>query len=96
MFRSETMSQAFGYITRMLTTLADFSASQPVLGKKNLIMCAIFMYCEWLQRDKQHALQFDSQGVFKYMAARYFVYIAILAIICLFAGQVQTFIYFQF
>ena len=96
MFRSESMTQATGFISKMLTTLFDFSASQPILGKKNLIMCAVFMFCEWIQRDKQHALQIDTLGVFRHSIARFALYIAIAVILFLYSGQVQTFIYFQF
>ena len=55
-----------------------------------------FLYCEWLQRDKQHALQIDGYRIFRHASARYLLYALLLIILCLFSGQVQTFIYFQF
>ena len=61
-------------------------------------MCAgiIVLVVEWLQRDKQHALQLSHNGIFRYTAARYALYAALVSIMFLSAGTVQTFIYFQF
>ncbi|MBR5685451.1 MAG: MBOAT family protein [Muribaculaceae bacterium] len=93
-FRSESMPQAIGFLSRMFTSLYDFSA--PIIGKSDLMLCIAFLYCEWLQRDKQHALQIDGYRIFRHASARYLLYALLLIILCLFSGQVQTFIYFQF
>jgi hypothetical protein len=51
---------------------------------------------EWLQRDKQHALQFSNVKPFNYRLVRWGFYYVILMIIAGYAGTSQTFIYFQF
>ena len=78
----------------MFTSLFDFRSA--IVGKSDLMLCIAFLYCEWLQRDKQHALQIDGYRIFRHASARYLLYALLLIILCLFSGQVQTFIYFQF
>ena len=94
-FRCEDMTQAVHFISRMFTALPD---GMPVIyGKKGLLMGIVVLLVEWLQRDKQHALQLDpARGVLKYSAVRYVLYAAIVLAMFVMAGQVQTFIYFQF
>ena len=94
-FRCEDMTQAVHFISRMFTALPD---GLPVIyGKKGLLMGIIVLLVEWLQRDKQHALHLEpARGVLKYSAVRYVLYVAIVLAMFVLAGQVQTFIYFQF
>ena len=92
-FRAETMTQAVDYLSTMF--------SHPVAWGDHDIMRWVkwgfaLLIAEWLQRDKQHALQFSGKGLFRYAAARYAVYALLLALIWLHTGKVQTFIYFQF
>jgi hypothetical protein len=56
----------------------------------------LLLFIEWLQRDKQHALQFSDAKPFNSRLVRWGVYYLILAIIIRFTGESQTFIYFQF
>lgn len=92
-FRAESMNQAVDYFSAMFS--CGFLKG-PVYGQKELILCAILMVIEWLQRDKQHALQFGNVGFFKHRICRWGVYYIILVAIAYFAGSSQTFIYFQF
>ena len=46
--------------------------------------------------DRQHALQLPVTGPWRYPAMRLSLYAALVALIFIFAGEVQTFIYFQF
>ena len=52
------------------------------------------MTIEWFQRKKQHGLEFNDNN--KSLVFRWGAYISIIAIIWLFAGEQQEFIYFRF
>lgn len=98
-FRSENIGEAYGFLSRMGATILDgFSI---VHGKK-VILFAVFplMLIEWLQRGKQHPLQFPDNRFFRNRIVRWTIYVLLVLIIffCVFTGsrQSQTFIYFQF
>ena len=61
-----------------------------------VLWCAALVVVEWLQRERQHVLQVDGYRVLSTRLARLALYAAIVCLIFCFAGQVQTFIYFQF
>lgn len=90
-FRSETIADAWRYIVRML---ANGHFGMPQQGKMVCVFIVIFMLVEWVQRDKQHALQFEEQ--IKSPLLRYAIYYAILLVLFWQAGQSTQFIYFQF
>lgn len=92
-FRAESMNQAVDFFTSMCS--GGFFKG-PVYGQQELILCAILIVIEWLQRDKQHALQFGDIKLFQSRLARWGIYYLILVAIAYFAGASQTFIYFQF
>ena len=92
-FRAESMNQAVDFFTSMCS--GGFFKG-PVYGQQELILCAILIVIEWLQRDKQHALQFGDIKLFQSRLARWGFYYLILVAIAYFAGASQTFIYFQF
>jgi hypothetical protein len=89
------MTQAYEFLSRMFTTMfADgFYIAH---GKRYLIWAFLMLLFEWLQRDKQHALQLTHHGLFRYAPARFALYALLVYIMFLYAGTVQTFIYFQF
>ncbi len=87
------MTQAVDYFSTMFTR--GFLKG-PVYGQQELILCAILIVIEWLQRDKQHALQFGDIKLFQSRLVRWGVYYLLLVAIAYFAGASQTFIYFQF
>lgn len=93
-FRSETMTQAVEYLSAMVTN--KFFGSIPQNGITYLCYGISLLVVEWLQRDKQHALQFTNIKPFNYRLVRWGVYYLILIIITIYAGSSQTFIYFQF
>lgn len=93
-FRSESMTQAVGYFAAMLGN-RFFDASQ-LPGLNYLCFGLLLLAVEWLQRDKQHALQFPDNKLFRYRVVRWGVYYLVFALIARFAGDSQTFIYFQF
>lgn len=92
-FRADSMTQAADYFLTMFS--GDFYAG-PFIGKEELLLCFVLIVIEWLQRDKQHALQFNGNGIFKFRIIRWCLYYLILLTIIFYAGSSQTFIYFQF
>lgn len=93
-FRAETMTQAVEYLTAMVTNKL-FDASM-LYGRKYLFLGLALLAVEWLQRDKQHALQFPNTKLFNCRIVRWGVYYMIVMIIFVKMGSSQTFIYFQF
>ena len=101
-FRAENMTQATEYLARMFGTIV--SNGLPTVGSNSglvvmstpLIWGTAMLLVEWIQRDKQHALQFPAKRVFNYRFVHWAIYYLILLIIAQYAGETQTFIYFQF
>lgn len=93
-FRAENMGQAVHYLTAMVTN--KFFDASMLQGKQQLCFVLLLLFIEWLQRDKQHALQFADIKPFKYRLVRWSVYYVILLVIFKYAGSSQTFVYFQF
>ena len=93
-FRAESITQAASYLSAMTVNLSF--GPHPVYSCEGLIFGIALLFVEWFQRDKQHALQFSTQGVFKYRLVRWSVYYIILFMMMRFSGNSQTFIYFQF
>ena len=93
-FRAETMTQAVEYLSAMVTN--KFFGSIPQNGITYLCYGIALLVVEWLQRDKQHALQFTNIKPFNYRLVRWGIYYLILIVITIYAGSSQTFIYFQF
>lgn len=93
-FRAENMSQAYYYIYHMFCTL--FDSPHISFEKSALYMAIMLLFFEWLQRDKQHVLQFPKNRLFSLRPVRWTVYLLIVVSIACLRGHSQTFIYFQF
>ena len=93
-FRAETIGQAWNYLSKMFSTSAFQYAYFD--GKRALFFAFVMIVIEWIQRDKEHALQFANNKCFSIRPVRWAVYYSIFASIIFFAGGNQTFIYFQF
>jgi D-alanyl-lipoteichoic acid acyltransferase DltB (MBOAT superfamily) len=103
LFRAESISDAWFYISNMfspsLFTIpqlpSEFLANIPT--NKYLFVrfspIFIFIFVEWLNREKQHGLQIDT---IKFPIVRWIIYFAIILIGFICGGQAETFIYFQF
>jgi alginate O-acetyltransferase complex protein AlgI len=89
-FRSDSISQSFAYLGRMFSS-SLFSLPSGMF-KTGFIWGAVLLLAEWIQRDKQHALQFGKLPVY----IRWVAYYAILFLIFNKGGHQETFIYFQF
>ena len=61
-----------------------------------LLWCAGLLLVEWFQREREHVLQIDGYRLFAWSPVRLALYVGLVFLIFYFAGQVQTFIYFQF
>ena len=93
-FRAENMSQ-FLRLLKALFTNPFFNINQ-VYGGIYMIHILFLLIIEWLQRDKQHALQFPEKGLFRYQPFRWAIYVSLYVYIITTTGQSQTFLYFQF
>ena len=76
--------------------LTLFDGYSIMFGKTLLLYGLALLVIEWLQRDKQHALQFADCKPFRYRWARWTIYYILTALIMQNIGNKQTFIYFQF
>ena len=93
-FRAENIRQAWDYLSRMCSpSLLDLHLQY---GKKALLYTFVLLMVEWLQRDKQHALQIEETGILKYRGIRWGIYILLALFTLVFAGTQAEFIYFQF
>ena len=94
-FRAENISQAWDFVSRMfLTAFDDFHFR---LGSINTFVAVLLlMIVEYLQRNRAHVLQFPDNRVFRCSSVRYTLYACIGLLMFFYAGEVQTFIYFQF
>ena len=95
-FRAENIRQAFDYYLHMINLSI---LSVPVLYKKSQVIIALFftffmLTVQWLQKDKQHGLDFN--GIKIPVSLRWIMYYAIIIAIYWFRGAEQSFIYFQF
>lgn len=93
-FRAESMTQAAEYLTAMVRN--KFFDPSLLYKKPYLLFGMALLAIEWLQRDKQHALQFSAIKPFNYRAIRWGIYFLIIMMISIYAGASQQFIYFQF
>ena len=93
-FRAESLHQTVGYLSAMVSN--PFLSAHPLHRKPCILFCLLLLIIEWLQRNKQHALQFSMQKPFNYKIVRWSIYYLILVMIMKFAGTSQAFIYFQF
>lgn len=107
-FRANSIGDAYTYLSKIFS--ATFFDNMILYLKKIsdgyqmgycMILLFVFIIVEWIQRDKQHALQLTGESNIltkfaKYKVLRWLLYYAILIAIAWFNGQEQMFIYFQF
>lgn len=91
-FRAQTIGQALEYVTSVFSS--SFFTLPEVLPIKLLLLIFLFIMTEWLQREKQHALQLNNSVIPRII--RWGLYYGIILVIILFGGGQQEFIYFQF
>ena len=94
LFRSDSLYQAFDYLTTMITY--HTGRSNRIYGANLVIFGFIMLMIEWLQRDKQHAMQFPNAGLFRHRMVRWGIYFMVIMTLSLYEGPNQQFVYFQF
>ena len=96
-FRAESMTQAIDYFEHMITN--PFISKGMRFGEATM-WCILFLMVEWVQRDKQHALQFTNTKPFNYRIVRWTIYLVIIGMS--YVAYMERFydnspfIYFQF
>jgi len=90
-FRAANVTEAVLYLNQMFSS-SLFSMPNYMPGKV-MIFIILFTLVEWLQRDKEHALQFDGKSP---RVLRWSFYYLLIFVILWFGGEQQEFIYFQF
>lgn len=90
-FRSDNLHLAAKYIDNMFSS--SFFPVAKILTKKALLLASIFIITEWIQRNKEHALQIN--GI-KSRFTRWWIYFSVICLIMFLGGGGQKFIYFQF
>ncbi|MEO9891005.1 MBOAT family O-acyltransferase [Aurantibacter sp.] len=93
-FRAENIAHAFNYIADIFTYKL-FNVPE-VLPKTILITIIVFTMIEWIQREREHALELFKSDEFLIQPVRWGIYFAIIISIFSLGGSQQEFIYFQF
>jgi len=91
-FRAESLSHAFEYISRIPQNF--FSVPEMMPRRIFIIILLFFIVIEWIGRRGQYALENVGSGWPKVI--RWGFYYMIVALIVLYTGISQEFIYFQF
>jgi alginate O-acetyltransferase complex protein AlgI len=91
-FRADTISHAVSYLGGIFTR--SWLTIPEVFPKTVLVLIALLLMVEWVQRERQHGL--DLAGRKLPALVRYGLYYGLVALIFYFNGSEQTFIYFQF
>jgi D-alanyl-lipoteichoic acid acyltransferase DltB (MBOAT superfamily) len=98
-FRTETVSLGVKYFGKLFSQDL-FSA--PVINDKlktyiTLFFIIFLIVVEWIQREKQHALQFEKiKSVYFSKPVRWSIYCILILFMFCFKGNDQDFIYFKF
>jgi D-alanyl-lipoteichoic acid acyltransferase DltB (MBOAT superfamily) len=96
LFRADSVTQAWNYISEIFSSSL---LSVPEMGiipakKKLLLSIPMFLMIEWIGRENQYAL--EKVGLTWKKPLRWGLYYCIFALIFMFQGLSQEFIYFQF
>jgi len=91
---SYSLAQAFDYMGRILSpSLLSKPFGSTYAGKYVVVLVAVFFLFEWLQRNRQHALELDRV---RSKPLRWAIYLLIVVMIYNYGGVQAPFIYFQF
>lgn len=98
-FRADNIWIAFDYIENLVLKLIEhpgafFLMSFWLSYKKVFFFIFILVAVEWLQRNRQHGLELDGYNIPRFV--KWSLYYILIAIIFMYAGTQQQFIYFQF
>ena len=96
LFRAPDFASFGAYVSRLFSSSLFNLHGLTMKMATTLLWCAGLMLVEWIQREREHVLQIDGYRLFAAKPVRLALYAVIVFLIFYFAGQVQTFIYFQF
>jgi len=91
-FRAENIGQAFEYFSGMMD-ISTLKAPYRMLKMQEGWLILGMLVVEWIQRTKQHGL--DLAGINSHVL-KFIIYYILIAILFIFGGEAETFIYFQF
>lgn len=92
-FRAANLDEAFSYIGGIFSWSLFEAPDLWYMNWMILLYIAILVVTEWLQRDKQHALQITG---LRYPVLRFGLYYCLVFLIVSYGGAQTSFIYFQF
>lgn len=104
-FRAERLEDAIHYLGGLCSlSLFDWHSGMVLMASIDPLQLGpigvgviMMLVCEWLQRDKQHALQFPgNHWIVGNVLVRYIIYFILLILITGVYGSQSEFIYFQF
>ena len=95
LFYANSVTEAFRFFRGILSS-SILSLPNIPLKKVTLLFILIVLVLEWVTRKREHPLQLPVDGIFRYTAVRYLLYAVIALLLFVFAGEVETFIYFKF
>lgn len=96
LFRAPDMASFTAFTSRMFSASLFSTTGLTMKMATCLLWCAGLLLAEWLQREREHVLQIDGWRIFSTSLLRLGLYALLVFLIFYFAGEVQTFIYFQF
>ena len=91
-FRAKSVNDAFSYVAKIFSKSLFFKPE--IFPIQHIILIILLISIEWIQREKQHALEFDSIKIPKLF--RWSIYYVVVIMIFWFENKPQEFIYFQF
>ena len=104
-FRAESMEDAIHFLDGLCSLslfdlysgIALMASIDPLQLGPIVVGIIMMLICEWLQREKQHALQLsDKHQIIGNVVVRYIIYLVLLLLITGVYGSQSEFIYFQF
>ena len=93
-FRAPSLSDAVNYFSRLFSP--SLWTDGGFMGIRTTLFSVLLIIAEIVQSSKEHVLQIDGQGIFRYRTCRWLLYVFMLAILILFCVVQRNFIYFQF
>ena len=95
-FRAPTIEQACDFSKSIFTNGMTGPSVIDSYGMLYCLFAVVLLMLEWIQREKEHALQLPSTPLFRHRIIRWGLYLFLVLLIITFTGQSQAFIYFQF
>ena len=95
-FRAENISQLAGIGSKLFSSDDFFNLYGSGLRADIFVFIGFMLIVEWLQRTKQHVLQFPDTRLFRLRLVRVGIYYLLIAWMWVAYSSSQQFIYFQF